>query len=422
MRRRDGKLINIIENAIGVFNDAGELIELKGYIFDDTPRKRLEQELIRAQKLESIGTLASGVAHDFNNILGIIMGYNRLLQSEESSPEVVKKAVAVIDSTVQRGASLVRQILTFARQAEVVQAPLDANTIIRDVAKMLVETFPRFITIDLELDDQLPLIIADQTQFHQVLLNLCVNARDAMPGGGRMKVKTEMADGSRLRMRFQSASETCYLHLSISDTGIGMSEEMKNRIFEPFFTTKDKGKGTGLGLAVVYGVVTSHKGFINVESEYGRGSTFHLYFPIPPKTKHEDRTEQLTMEEISGGNETILIIEDEEFLIEYMEGVLRGKGYKTLTARDGEAAIEIYRNHGKDIDLVVSDLGLPRLSGRDVFTRLKEINPGLKLVVASGYIEPELRTEMTRSGAKEFLQKPYQPATILKCVRKVLDN
>jgi PAS domain S-box-containing protein len=422
MRRRDGKLINIIENAIGVFDDAGELVELKGYIFDDTPRKRLEQELIRAQKLESIGTLASGVAHDFNNILGIIMGYNRLLQSEQSSPEVVKKAVAVIDSTVQRGASLVRQILTFARQTEVIQAPLDANAIIRDVAKMLVETFPRFISIDLELDDQLPLIIADQTQFHQVLLNLCVNARDAMPGGGRMKVKTEMADGSRLRMRFQSASELCYLHLSISDTGIGMTEEMKNRIFEPFFTTKDKGKGTGLGLAVVYGVVTSHKGFINVDSEYGRGSTFHLYFPIPPKTNHESRTEQATTEEMPGGNETILIIEDEEFLIEYMEGVLRGKGYQTLTARDGEAAIEIYKNHGKDIDLVVSDLGLPRLSGRDVFTRLKEINPGLKLVVASGYIEPELRTEMTRSGAKEFLQKPYQPSAILKCVRKVLDS
>jgi PAS domain S-box-containing protein len=422
MRRCDGTLINIIENAIGVFNDKGELVQLKGYIFDDTPRKRLEQELIRAQKLESIGTLASGIAHDFNNILGIIMGYNRLLQKEEGTSEVIKKAVAVIDSTVHRGASLVKQILTFARQTEVIQAPLDVNAIITDVAKMLVETFPRFITINLELDNTLPLIVADQTQFHQVLLNLCVNARDAMPGGGKLKVKTEMADGSRLRTRFKDASEARYLHLSVSDTGIGMNEEMKNRIFEPFFTTKDKGKGTGLGLAVVYGVVASHRGFINVDSEFGRGSTFHLYFPISSVNGYENHFDDSVAEEVAGGDETILIIEDEEFLVEYMENVLKGKGYKILTARDGESAVDLYREKGKDIDLVVSDLGLPRLSGRDVFLHLKEINPAVKLVVASGYIEPEIKAEMSRSGTRDFLQKPYQPASILKCVRKVLDS
>ncbi|MFI5251277.1 MAG: PAS domain S-box protein [Bacteroidota bacterium] len=422
MRRRDGTLINIIENAIGVFNDKGELIQFKGYIFDDTPRKRLEQELIRAQKLESIGTLASGIAHDFNNILGIIMGYNRLLQGGEKSPEVINKAAAVIDSTVQRGASLVKQILTFARQTEVVQTPLDVNTIVRDIAKMLGETFPRFITIELELTENLPLIIADQTQFHQVLLNLCVNARDAMQGGGKMKFKTQMADGSKLRMRFHDASVDRYVEVSLSDTGMGMSEEMKNRIFEPFFTTKDKGKGTGLGLAVVYGVVMSHKGFISVDSEYGKGSMFHLYFPVPPASEIANQPEDKIQEEISGGAETILIVEDEEFLVEFMQSVLEGSGYHILVARDGESAVGLYREQRKTIDLVISDLGLPRLSGRDVFLRLKEINPAIRLIVASGYIEPEVRLEMSRAGAKDFLQKPYQVASILRSVRKALDK
>jgi CheY-like chemotaxis protein len=243
-----------------------------------------------------------------------------------------------------------------------------------------------------------------------------------MPGGGKLKVKTEMADGSRLRTRFQGASEARYLHVSVSDTGIGMSEEMKNRIFEPFFTTKDKGKGTGLGLAVVYGVVASHKGFINVDSEYGRGSTFHLYFPISAVNGYENHFDDSVAEEVAGGDETIFIIEDEEFLVEYLENLLKGKGYEILIARDGESAINLYKEQKENIDLVLSDLGLPRLSGRDVFLHLKEINPDVKLVVASGYIEPEIKAEMSRSGAKDFLQKPYQPGSILKCIRKVLDS
>ena len=422
MRRRDGSLINIIENAIAVFDGRGELSQFKGYIFDDTPRKKLEQELIRAQKLEGIGTLASGIAHDFNNILGIILGYNRLLQSGATSPEVINKAVAVIDSTVQRGASLVKQILTFARQTEVVQTAFDVNALIRDAAKMLVETFPRFITIDLDLGEGLPLIVGDQTQFHQVLLNLCVNARDAMSAGGRLGLRTTLIEGSKLRSIFPEAEEGQYIQLGVSDNGIGMNEGTKNRVFEPFFTTKEKGKGTGLGLAVVYGVVTSHKGFVRVETQLGVGSTFHLYFPVPSTSQRGEPHEALREEEVRGGRESILVIEDEEFLIEFLQNILERKGYKVLVAKDGERAVELYRLYSKDIDLVLSDLGLPRLSGKDVFVRLKQINPNVKLIVASGYIEPEVKLEMTRNGAKDFLQKPYQPISILKSVRRVLDN
>jgi PAS domain S-box-containing protein len=389
---------------------------------DITKRKMLELQLWQAQKMESIGTLASGVAHDFNNILGIILGYASLLIQK---PLDSAKLHAYADSIVKaadRGAALVRQILTFARKSEFKLEKVDVNSIIGELAKMLGETFPKTISLSLQLEKALPTLSIDRTQVHQALLNLCVNARDAMSERGSLTIATRLMLGDSLGPRFAAAYGRRFVEISVSDTGVGMDDATRRRIFEPFFTTKEIGKGTGLGLAVVFGVVQEHQGFVDVESAVGRGSSFHVYLPVPEGAMSGIGDSGVVGVDTPGGSETILVVEDEDLMREFLVALLEQKGYRVLTAIDGEEAIKTHAAHVEEIDLVLSDVGLPKLDGWEASKQMKEANPKLLVFLASGYLDQNLRTEIAKEGIRGFIEKPYRPNDILTRVREALDS
>jgi len=286
----------------------------------------------------------------------------------------------------------------------------------------LQETFPKSITYSLHLDNNLPLIKADSTQVHQVLLNLCVNARDAMPNGGTLTITTCRESGEIVRLSFPKAEEAEYLLLSVTDSGVGIDEETQRRIFEPFFTTKEKAKGTGLGLSLVYGIMESHGGFVSVQSKLNEGTIFKCYFPVAPKTEYIRQFEDDTNGIIPGGDETILIVEDEEMLREMVTHVLESKGYKVLSAVDGKEATTIFNQHQNEIRLVISDLGLPKVSGDELYRILKLQHPDILFIVASGFVEPGEKSKILKMGVKEFIPKPYNPNEVLRAIRRVLDK
>ena len=389
---------------------------------NETRRRELERELIQSQKLEGLGTLASGIAHDFNNLLGIIMGNASLLAAMNSdATPVQKRNTDAILKAASRGASLVKQMLTFARKTEVLIEAVALNDVVNEVLKLLNETFPRTIEIEANLALDLPLIDADATQVHQVLLNLCVNARDAMPHGGILSIKTYLESGEELLGKHPKAAAQNYIVLSVADNGCGMDEGTQHRIFEPFFTTKEHGKGTGLGLSLAFGIMESHNGFITFHSELGKGTTFQCFFPLPDKTPDAPQAERAAMEEIPGGGETILVVEDEELLRELLRDILESRGYKVLAAEDGEKGAEAYRDHQDEIGLVISDLGLPKFGGDELYHKLTDINPDVRMILSSGYIEPALKTKILKEGIKDFIQKPYNPSEVLSAVRHVFE-
>ena len=419
MRHIGGEPVYVAARLVGSFNENAELHELQAYLFNDTKRKRLEQQLVQAQKMEGLGTLAGGIAHDFNNILAIILGYAGQIESRNAKPEQITNAVKVIREAVERGAALVQQLLTSARQAEARLSPVDLNALVTELERMLQATFPKMITFELRLQQNLPPIKADRSQIHQVLLNLCVNARDAMPLGGTICLETSVVSAATVAEQFTGADAKQYGCLRVRDTGCGMTPEVKAHIFEPFFTTKERAKGTGLGLSVVYGVVNNHEGFIHVETAPGAGTTFNIYLPI-------DHAERRSGDDTAAGGphereaQTILLVEDEEMLRDLGVQILEGEGYRVLPARDGVEAVELFAQHRDSIGLVVCDLGLPRLGGRDAFMKMKEINPDVRAIVASGYLEPSVRSEILRAGVIDTIQKPYDFREMIEKIRSII--
>jgi signal transduction histidine kinase/CheY-like chemotaxis protein len=372
-------------------------------LLDIEEQKRLEAQLRQSQKLESVGTLAAGVAHDFNNILNIIRGYASMLAGRPDTAEEVK----VIDEAIERGASTVRQLLILSRktEAEVVQTSL--NDLVSELALLLRQTFPKTIDVAVELAPTLESTLADANQIRQVLLNLALNARDAMPRGGRLTLATRVVEAAR-----GDSPKRLYFVIEVADTGHGMDETVRSRIFEPFFTTKQTGEGTGLGLAIAYGVVQNHGGFIDVDSEAGRGTTFRLFFPAG----HFE--EQLTLSTLARSGSiasvrrppaqrTVLVVEDEEHTARLLKTVLMRRGSTVLVAHDGQEAIDTFESRWREIDAVLLDIGLPKIPGWEVMRRMKEIDPAVKIIVASGNIAPELRADMHRVGVSHFIDKPY---------------
>jgi signal transduction histidine kinase/ActR/RegA family two-component response regulator len=419
MRKRDGEPLYMVGRFTGRFDKVGQLVELSGFVLNDTKRKRLEEQLVQAQRMEGLGTLAGGIAHDFNNILAIILGYTTRLESWRSIPDEIPGALKAIHDAVERGAALVQQLLTSARQTEARLSSFDLNSLVSDLEKMLRATFPKTITFDLRLELNLPFITADRSQIDQVLLNLCVNARDAMPNGGVITLDTSITSGAELREFFTGANAEEYTRVRVRDTGAGIPPEVKTHIFEPFFTTKERSKGTGLGLSVVYGVVNNHRGFVQVESEPGAGATFSIYLPLAQA--HELSGEQqgeLPIRPFSAQN--ILLVEDEEMLRDLGITMLTAEGYRVFAAKDGVEAVEMFEAHRDEIGLVVCDLGLPRLGGRDAFMKMKESKPGVRVIVASGYLEPGIRSEILKAGVVDTIQKPYEFRDLVEKIRAVI--
>ncbi|MCB2187847.1 MAG: PAS domain S-box protein [Deltaproteobacteria bacterium] len=386
-------------------------------------RSKMEAQLRQAQKMEAIGTLAGGIAHDFNNILGAILGYAELAQSQVSPEEKVFTHLAHVLAAAERARRLVRQILTFSRKVEQDLRPLNLNEAVRQAVQILVPTLPKMIRLELQLAGEPWLVNADLGQMQQVLLNLASNASDAMPEGGRVVVETrnvEVSEGEAAPAPDMNPGR--YLLLAVTDFGQGMDAATRDQIFNPFFTTKEVGRGTGLGLSTVYGIVKSHGGHISCQSEPGRGTTFLLYLPAAGAGTPPAPPVAEVSREILGGPENILLVDDEEALRELGSSMLRDMGYQVATAANGEEALEMYRNAVAPFDLVILDLGMPGMGGNRCLRELLNLDPGAKVLIASGYsVDGQVKTSL-REGARDFVAKPYGRADLLKKVRQVLDQ
>jgi len=397
-------------------NAHGEIANLLLLREDITERKTLEGQLRQVQKMEGIGTLAGGIAHDFNNILAVINGYAELCVLNSSDPAIVQKSVREIKRAAERATGLVRQILTFSRKAEVRLVPLDLNQHLRDLVKLLAETFPRNITFHFALDEALPPLLADPNQLQQIVLNLCVNARDAMPGGGTITLTTQRLEGEAVPASMPHRRPCACL--KVSDTGTGMPAHVRERIFEPFFTTKGATKGTGLGLAVVYGIAASHDGIIDVESTVGQGSTFRVCLPFADAAVATSVPSRPG--DFPGGTESILVIDDEAPLRQLLDTSLSRKGYTVTTARDGLEAIDLLGRMEKRFDVVLLDLNMPGATGIEVLKVLKVTHPQARVLVLTGHLTPEAKAEFEQLGQKHFIRKPYTLDELGRQIRSVL--
>jgi two-component system cell cycle sensor histidine kinase/response regulator CckA len=402
---------------------------LSGMVMDITERKRSEKEkdgmqaqLLHAQKLEAVGTLAGGVAHDFNNLLQAIQGFTELLLLRKEENESGYQELRKIAQAADRGARLTRQLLTFSRKVESKRRPIDLNHEVKQVSSLLERTIPKMIQIELELSERLGIVYADPVQVEQVLMNLAVNAKDAMPEGGKLIIGTE---NLTLNKEFCSshigAKPGDYVLLTVSDTGCGMSRETIEHIFEPFYTTKGPGSGTGLGLAIVYGIVKSHDGYINCCSEVGEGTTFRIYLPVTDQVAEAPESGEAEVS-LKGGTEIILLVDDEESIRTIGQQLLRRFGYVVFTAAEGETALEIYAHYGDRIHLVILDLMMPGMGGTKCLDGLLSINAQARVLIASGHT-PEGPTRSAFEGrVKGFIGKPYRVKELLKVIREVLDE
>jgi len=390
------------------------------YAEDITDRLSLEMQLRRSQKMESIGQLAAGIAHDFNNILTIVQGHSSLLLQERTADEESRAALEQICIAAERGANLTRQLLLFSRKQLAQPRIISLNAVIEEVAKMLSVLLGEQITVDLRLDHDVAAVSADEGMMEQVLMNLAVNSRDAMPRGGRITISTAARYvDERYARRQRDARAGHFICLSVRDTGTGMNSETLSHIFEPFFTTKEVGKGTGLGLATVYGIVKQHHGWIEVETHEGEGTTFRIYFPASAE-KPEERTEK-SSPTLLHGSETILVVEDEGPLRELVISILQRSGYSVLEASSGVQALEVWRQHRGQVDLLLTDIMMPEgMTGRELAERILAEEPELKVLYTSGYPMEVIGSDLFRDGTC-FLQKPYQPAVLAQAVRQCLD-
>jgi signal transduction histidine kinase/ActR/RegA family two-component response regulator len=387
---------------------------------DITEKKKTEAKLMRAQRMENIGQLASGIAHDLNNILApltISVDLLGLSQMEPSNPVLL----ATMQANLKRGIDLVKQILTFARGLESQRQMVQLGTIIDELVKLFQETFPRSITVEMSVPKTLWLVDADPTQMHQVLTNLCVNARDAMPHGGQLRITAR-----NQRLEEQEAGQIpeltpgAYVVLEVEDTGMGIPADIRAKIFDPFFTTKEVGKGTGLGLSTSQDIIKNHGGTIRLESEVGTGTRFTLYLPAREMT--EAAPAEPEHRELPGGKgELILVVDDEAALLHIAQVTLTVSGYQVLTAQDGAAAVALYAERSQDIQAVLVDLMMPVMDGSATAEALQGLNPDVRIIVLSGLLAGPETAHALGPGVKDFLPKPYTMEALLTTLRRVLE-
>lgn len=392
------------------------------YGTDVTERLNLETQLRHSQKLESIGQLAAGVAHDFNNILTVVQGHSdRLIDTCNDRPDLAEP-LKLISASARRASSLTRQLLMFSRKQKLQPRVLDLNTVISNVSKMLERLLGEHITLEIHAEPGLSPIEADAGMLDQVIMNLAVNARDAMPKGGTLRIATSKASIDEFYVQLHAEAHPGeYVRLSVTDNGVGMSRETVGRIFEPFFTTKEVGKGTGLGLATVYGIIRQHNGWIEVDSELGMGTTFNLFLPITAKSFDTTFERSPNRPSVKGGSETILLVEDEPMLRELAHLILKDYKYRVLEASNGVEALKIWDQQEGKIDLLLTDMVMPEgITGRELAEQLRHRKPELKVIFTSGYSADVMGGELPENDIR-FLQKPYPPPLLAKTVRECLD-
>lgn len=425
-RKKDGTLFPV-EIVARHFNWRGREVHVAAIrdisfrIEAEEEKRRLQDQLLHAQKMEAIGTLAGGLAHDFNNLLQAVQGYAELVLLRKRGDEPGYRELHEIIRAARKGTELTRQLLTFSRKVESELKPLDLNYAVEQIKELLARTIPKMIDIELRLAGELKMVEADPTQIEQVLMNLAVNAKDAMPEGGKLLIETRNVTlDKRYCDTHLGAKPGEYVLLTVSDTGHGMDRETLEHIFEPFFTTKGVGRGTGLGLAMVYGIVKNHNGHIMCYSEIGLGTTFRIYLPTVEEAPEvpREREEHLT----AGGAETILLVDDEEAVRELGKEMLETVGYRVLVASNGEEALALYAERMDEVALVILDLIMPAMGGKACAEALIRLNPRVKVLIASGYAVNGRLEETLRTGAKGFIAKPYELREILRRVRDVLDE
>lgn len=395
-----------------------------GFFTDVTKRRQIEAELRQAQKMEAIGTLAGGVAHDFNNILTTIIGNADLMLMTVDKDESLRKGIEDIKIAGKRAAALTRQLLAFSRKQIIQPKILDLNKLLAGIEKMLVRLIGEDIEILMIPESALWKIEIDPGQMEQVIMNLVVNAKDAMPIGGKLTIETSNMDLDENYFSDHGIVEKhpgSYVVLAVSDTGIGMDKGIQEHIFDPFYTTKEKGKGTGLGLSTIYGIVKQNNGFIWVYSEPGQGTTFKIYLPKVKGDVKEEEIEQTPVENLSG-SETVLIVEDDDSLRKLTRTILKQKGYKILEAENGEDALRIGEEHEGRIDLMITDVVMPKMNGKETAERLQPLYPQMKVIYMSGYTDDSIVHRGVLAPRLNFLEKPFSLEGLARKVREVLDK
>jgi len=415
--RKDGEIIYADITTSKVFIDGRQCSV--GFFTDITKEKKLEAQLAQAQKVEAIGTLAGGMAHNFNNLLMSIQGNASLMLLETDPSHPNYERVKNIEKSVQNGSKLTSQLLGYAREGRYEIRPISLNQMVEETSYTFGQT-KKEIRVHRELAKDLFGIKADQGQIEQVLLNLYVNAADAMPVGGDLLLKTMNVTDKDITGKPYEAKPGNYVLLSVTDTGVGMDKKTMDRIFDPFFTTKGMGRGTGLGLASVYGIVKAHAGYIDVESKKGHGTTFSIY--LPASSEREVIEEKVLPEKILKGKETILLVDDEDIVIDVGEEMLKSLGYKVLIARGGKEAIKLYKEGKGKIDMVLLDMIMPDMGGGETYDRMKEINSDIKVLLLSGYSIDGQATEILRRGCDGFIQKPFNMKQLSRSIREILDK
>jgi two-component system, cell cycle sensor histidine kinase and response regulator CckA len=420
-KKANGQHIAVRITAAAIRDEKGKVINYRGIMRDVTLEKTLEHQIMQAQKMEAVGQLAGGIAHDFNNILSAIIGYGHLvlMQIQEDSP--LRPYVEQILDSSERAATLTQNLLAFSRKQIINLQPCRVNEIIKKATPVLTKLIREDIELKLELSEEDSTVIVDRLQIEQVLMNLVTNARDAMSAGGILTISTQKMDMDATFMEVHGYGEIGkYAIISVEDTGVGLDEMTKTRIFEPFFTTKEMGRGTGLGLAMVYGAVKQNNGFINVYSEVGKGTTFRIY--LPEVTVTVERKKDVDIQSPLGGAETILLVEDDQALRKLAGTLLDKYGYTVIEAIDGDDALARFNAYKKRIDLLITDVVIPKRSGIEVFETIRMLHPEIKVLFLSGYSKDIIQKKGILDTGANFLQKPVSPNTLLAKVREILNR
>jgi two-component system cell cycle sensor histidine kinase/response regulator CckA len=417
--RRDGSVADLQVSAAPTLDENGEIDGFLTVATDVTEHRKLEQQFLRTQRLESLGTLAGGIAHDLNNVLSPIQMSLELFRMNSSDPRM-NRMVETLDNCVQRAAGLIRQILTFARGVQGERAPIQTLHLLREIEKVMIQTLPKAVTVTSDFSKDLWTVSADATQLHQVVMNLWVNSRDAMPDGGTLTINASNMEVDETYLQMAPGSKAGpYVCIEVRDTGSGIPKGIQQRIFEPFFTTKEVGKGTGIGLSTVAAIIKSHDGFINVYSEVGRGTSFKVYLPALPGAAHKRAVaarEPLPV----GAGELVLIVDDEAAVREIAKLTLETHGYRVVEAQDGAEGVARYAQHLREVRLVISDMDMPVMNGAAMIRSLERINPDVRVISASGLIQNGT-LESSTPALRRSLPKPYTAEQLLHSVRELLD-